>query len=364
MTSSFQRKVKSKLPDIPGTYPSLYTSHLLVSSGVPDLDTLLGGGLAVGTVLVISEDYSGNFSRLMLKYFLAEGVVHQHSLLVTDSSPDAKIITNNLPSFELNKSQENPSQVESESDEKMKIAWRYQGQNTTKESSNNINANASAHTFNLLKTVSNEVIEKCDKKVCEVDASNEDGSWRNSAYARAIKDLESKVKDGGFVIDPTGAAQHKNILRIGFQSLGLSLWGDLTQREKHLPKFLYCLRSVLRSCFGVAVVTIPSSILSLEHFRDSVLLLSDYCVSLESFEGDEKVNEVYKDYHGLLNIQKIQSLGNLGPPNQLIQDPSQLVFKSKRTKFVIEKFHLPPDLSETVSRDNKDKTMKKSDIDF
>ena len=52
------------------------------------------------------------------------------------------------------------------------------------------------------------------------------------------------------------------------------------------------------------------------------------------------------------------------PPNMLIQDPSQLVFKSKRTKFVIEKFHLPPDLSENVSRDNKDKTLKQTNIDF
>ena len=73
---------------------------------------------------------------------------------------------------------------------------------------------------------------------------------------------------------------------------------------------------------------------------------------------------MYRDYHGLLNIHKIQGLGSLGPPNMLIQDPSQLVFKSKRTKFVIEKFHLPPDLSENVSRDNKDKTLKQTNIDF
>ena len=103
---------------------------------------------------------------------------------------------------------------------------------------------------------------------------------------------------------------------------------------------------------------------SSEHFLDSILLLSDYCVSLQSFEGDEKVNEVYKDYHGLLAIHKLPSLGSLAPPAQLIQDPSQLVFKSKRTKFVIEKFHLPPDLSENVSRDSKDSTLKKTNIDF
>ena len=73
---------------------------------------------------------------------------------------------------------------------------------------------------------------------------------------------------------------------------------------------------------------------------------------------------MYKDYHGLLTIHRLPSLGSLAPPAQLIQDPSQLVFKSKRTKFVIEKFHLPPDLSENVSRDSKDSTLKKANIDF
>ena len=103
---------------------------------------------------------------------------------------------------------------------------------------------------------------------------------------------------------------------------------------------------------------------SLNKVRHKVLSLSDYFVSVQSFEGDEKVNVLYKDYHGLLDILKVQSLGSLAPPSQLIQDPGQLVFKSKRTKFLIEKFHLPPDLSENVARDNKDKTIKNKNIDF
>lgn len=98
--------------------------------------------------------------------------------------------------------------------------------------------------------------------------------------------------------------------------------------------------------------------------RHKVLSLSDYFVSVQSFEGDEKVNVVYKDYHGLVDIRAVQCLGSLAPPPQLIQDPAQLVFKSKRNKFVIEKFHLPPDLSESVSRDSKDKALKSKNIDF
>ena len=43
--------------------PSLYTGQLLSSCGVPDLDRLLGGGLALGSALVIEEDRAGLYSK-------------------------------------------------------------------------------------------------------------------------------------------------------------------------------------------------------------------------------------------------------------------------------------------------------------
>jgi len=362
--SSFQRKIKPKLPEIPGVSPSIYTNHLLASSGVPDLDVLLGGGLAIGTVLVLEEDLSGNYSKLLLKYFLAEGLVHNHSLLVTNSGVDGKPIVQNLPSFDIKSSVEDESASTTE-DDKMKIAWRYQNQNSTK----NFNSSVSnGHTFNLLKTVPNEVIEKCDIKVCDLedllDIEADERVWKNTAYCKLIQDIHEKVKSGGFLIDPAVKAEYKNILRIGGQSLGSLLWGDLQYSSRNMCTFLLSLRAIMRSCFGVAVITIPSNVLNVSDTREKVLACSDYVVQLESFEGEGVVNQVYKDYHGLLYINKIPCLGALAPPNHLIQDPSQLVFKSKRTKFVIEKFHLPPDLSENVARDQKDKSIKSKDLDF
>merc|ERR1711953_618384 len=126
--SSFQRKIKSKWADIPGVNPSIYTNQLLTSSGVPDLDDLIGGGLAVGSVILLEEDLSGNYSRLMLKYFLSEGLLHKHPLLVTDSSPDGKLITSSLPMFD---SKEGVDKEASSESDPMKIAWRYQSQNST-----------------------------------------------------------------------------------------------------------------------------------------------------------------------------------------------------------------------------------------
>ena len=112
----------------------------------------------------------------------------------------------------------------------------------------------------MLKTVPSEVLEKCDIKTCDIEGDSDDDQWRNSSYCKVIKQIEEKIKSGGFLIDPNVPGEHTNILRIGIQSLGLSLWGDLQHQQKHLPMFLYCLRSLLRSCFGVAVITIPSTL--------------------------------------------------------------------------------------------------------
>ena len=74
MASSFKKKRTSSKPSHPrGCRPSLYNAQLLVSSGVPSIDSLLGhnhvpfkqhfnfthictgGGLAVGTVLLVGK---------------------------------------------------------------------------------------------------------------------------------------------------------------------------------------------------------------------------------------------------------------------------------------------------------------------
>ena len=224
------------------------------------------GNIRITFVSSTTEDASANFSRLMLKYFLSEGVAHTHSLLVTNSSPDCKLITQSLPSFETGTtatdSSEGQGAENSSGDEKMKIAWRYQGQNTTKETNLNIsNVKRTSHTFNLLKTVPKEVLEKCDVTVCDIDACEDDGTWKNSSYLKVIQQLKLKVNSGGFLVEANAeTSEPRNVLRVGVQSVGLSLWGELDHQRSHLPKFLYSLRSVMRSCLGVAVVTLPSSL--------------------------------------------------------------------------------------------------------
>ena len=163
------------------------------------------------------------------------------------------------------------SEASSES-ETMKIAWRYQNQNSTK-SSNLATSQRSRHSFNLLKTIPSDLIEKSDVQICDIQPqASADDSWKNSSYYKLIKEIETKVKTGGFHIDPNVQQEHKDILRLGIQSFGASHWGELSQTaDGNLGKFLFCLRTILRSCFGVALITVPSHVLrSVE--RDSAAL--------------------------------------------------------------------------------------------
>ena len=74
----------------------------------------------------------------------------------------------------------------------------------------------------------------------------------------------------------------------------------------------------------------------------------NYALTVKSLP--KKDDSVYKDYHGILKLDKIDNMNTFTMP---LNDLSDRFFKIKRKKFIIEKMHLPPDLSETVSRSSK-----------
>ncbi|EPQ11952.1 Elongator complex protein 4 [Myotis brandtii] len=121
-----------RLVSIAGTRPSVRNGQLLVSTGLPALDQLLGGGLAVGTVLLIEEDKYNTYSPLLFKYFLAEGIVAGHTSLVASAKEEPADILQGLPAplLDDNCKKELGEDVHndetSEFNNKMKIAWRYQ----------------------------------------------------------------------------------------------------------------------------------------------------------------------------------------------------------------------------------------------
>ncbi|XP_050811104.1 elongator complex protein 4 isoform X7 [Gopherus flavomarginatus] len=303
--TSFQRKVpaSSRLAAIAGTRPSVRHGQLLLSSGLPSLDCVLGGGLAVGTLLLIEEDKYSIYSNLLFKYFLAEGIVCGHNLFVASAKEDPADILKELPAplfddAHKNQVHEKETAIKSkqESQESMKIAWRYQNLPRIE-----VSPAASArigHYYDVSKMVSPELLQST--------------KWHRFFLPEEMS-LHPEIKTCNMTCGYTRLLQ--SIQRIIYQE---GFDGSYPQNKAIMER---------------------------------VTNLSDTVVGLESFIGSEReTNPLYKDYQGLIHVHKIPRL------NSLICDVSgtkDLAFRLKRKLFTIERLHLPPDLSDTVSRSSK-----------
>ncbi|XP_053418839.1 elongator complex protein 4 isoform X2 [Nycticebus coucang] len=354
-----------RLVSIAGTRPSVRNGQLLVSTGLPALDQLLGGGLAVGTVLLIEEDKYNIYSPLLFKYFLAEGIINGHTVLVASAKEDPADILQELPApllddncrKELNEDVYDHKTPEFNS--KMKIAWRYQM--LPKMEARPVSSSRFGHYYDTSKRIPQELIEASKwhgfflpEKISST-LKVEPGSLTHG-YIKLLQFIQNIVYEEGFD-GSNPQKKQKNILRIGIQSLGSPLWGDdifcteNCDNSHSLTKFLYVLRGLLRTSLSVCIITMPTHLIQNKAVIARVTNLSDTVVGLESFIGSEReTNPLYKDYHGLIHIRQIPRLNNLICDESDVKD---LAFKLKRKLFTIERLHLPPDLSDTVSRSSK-----------
>ncbi|XP_074005519.1 elongator complex protein 4 [Numenius arquata] len=364
--TSFQRKAAagSRLAAVAGTRPSVRHGQLLLSSGLPSLDCVLGGGVAVGTLLLIEEDKYGLYSNLLFKYFLAEGVVCGHDLFVASAKEHPDNILKELPAPLLDDTYRNelgeeaPAVKSEEFQDSMKIAWRYQNLPTMEASPTSTKF---GHYYDVSKTMSPELFQsvKWHSFYLPEELSSQPKMKTcnmNSAYARLLQSIQRIIYQEGFDgSDPQ--RKQKNILRIGIQNLGSVLWGDDicssdTPEDIHsLTKFLYVLRGLLRKSLSACIITVPPHLIQNKAIMERVTNLSDTVVGLESFIGSEReTNPLYKDYHGLVHVHQIPRLNSLICD---VSDTKDLAFRLKRKLFTIERLHLPPDLSDTVSRASK-----------
>lgn len=135
MATSFVRGGKAAnriLP--PGTRPGLH-GQILTSSGLADLDKILGGGLPLGTLIVVLEDSFAPHHLILLRYFLAQGVQNQQSLFFTSPLPSPRSFLSTLPGVseshgekrgsQKTKGEEGGRSETQEKDDGLRIAWQY-----------------------------------------------------------------------------------------------------------------------------------------------------------------------------------------------------------------------------------------------
>ncbi|KAG8001485.1 Elongator complex protein 4, partial [Nibea albiflora] len=261
--TSFQKKTRSRLISIPGTRPSVQNGQLLVSTGVTSLDYLL------------EEDRYDSYSRMILKYFLAEGVVCRHELFVAAAQDNPDDILQELPApilddVAIHKPMEQPrlSCEPQDSMDAMKIAWRYQ--NLPKVQSALASSSRFGHYYDVSKTMEPEIRQAatCHRFYLpeHPTQSSPTHSTMLESYSALLKSLQEVIHREGFDV-AAPMTKSRNILRIGLHSLGSALWGDDlcchdNPKNVHaLTSFLYGLRALLRSSLSVAVVTVPSHLI-------------------------------------------------------------------------------------------------------
>lgn len=325
-------KDRMKLFKLQGARISIPKNQLLISTGLISLDSIIDGGLPVGTILLIEEDEYAIFSHLFIKYFLAEGIVSSHGLFVASLDDDPQKTVADLPS-PVTPDMESIYVCEKVSN--LKIAWRYKSVPRV-ESSPALGINiAFGHNFDLTKPLSKE--ELINKEIIYWPLNEE---LKGNVYNHLLKQLQGKIRDNGHFVDQSSI--RKSVLRVAVDRLGTPLWPDV---DTEVPRFLYCLRAILRHAYSSCIITLPTSILK-DETVERCEYLSDYVIRLESLANNS--NPAYSEYNGLLAIKKLAAINTLTPH---VPETRDWAFKLRRKRFIIEKLHLPPELQESQQRE-------------
>lgn len=105
----------------------------MTSTGIPSLDDVLGGGVPLSCSLVtLAPDPHSAYGELVVKYFAAQGLAANHTLVVVDGTPEEWLDGGmwmpgpSVAAKDVAKGEEREDEEGAEEGGKVKIAWRYE----------------------------------------------------------------------------------------------------------------------------------------------------------------------------------------------------------------------------------------------
>lgn len=216
---------------------------------------------------------------------------------------------------------------EAADDNDLRIAFRYQD---APKLDSIQRGNSSRINYDLMRKYDPEIIN--DYKNIKYFSFEDHQEAELSAFDIVIKDIQIFVEKNP-----------NDLVRMCISSIGSPLWytKDFTI---DLLKFLAKLKSIVRFNNVICFLSMPLHLVNLvdDQLIFKIRKLVDVNINLESFDNiDKQTNAVFKQYHGLLHIRKLQTLTALQSHKPETFD---LAFKLKLHRFVIEKLHLPPEL--------------------
>jgi len=335
--SSFKKRASAKgaPPPPPGTRVSAYNSSVLLSTGIASVDDILGGGCPLGSILLLEEDKDTSYAKLLVKYWVGQGLCcpNQRVVLVSsslDQSPQE--ILDKLPysddaatgsaaaqategqgvkTHDGNLTDDEDDGMAEGAKENMKIAFRYEGlkkfETSVKASSTVASSSESPYcsTFDLTKTL--DLTEAHHSRLSMLDVEATGG---RDAYGRALAHVRKQLEQ---------SAASGQAVKIALQSVASPGWGDFDVTT--VNRFLLSLKLLLRehAHSAAALVTLPGHMIrSLTGGPAHLRRLEWNCdsvIELESFAGSPSLNAVFPAYSGFLHIHRLPTPNSLLPPS-------------------------------------------------
>ncbi|KAJ2850016.1 Elongator subunit elp4 [Coemansia brasiliensis] len=371
--SSFRKRVPEsqvKLP--PATRLNPHSAQLLVSTGVPSLDDLLGGGMPVGGILMIEEDRQTGYSNTLLSYFSSQAIAAGHKLCVVNADQGVDLKAQ-LPGWTTSEtSQVETSASSRKDDEAMKIAWRYQNMPRVDSDDTPVGAGSAGSQevpfcdrFDLMLRIQPQAVDQAQVEIIDesrlFDMANS-AKYGGDIYECVLDKISEMINDGFSSLKPASTlAANRNILRIELASLGSGFWSG--SNSLSILKFLYRLRGMLRYSYAVCMISFPVHLYEESGVRLPIVRriehLCDAVIELESFEGtyakpadivarQMKGSTATQEYHGFVHIHKLPRLNSLTASMGRLSllhtgggSANNLAFRLRRKKFSIETYHLP-----------------------
>lgn len=312
-----------------GVIISPFSGVAVTSWGLRSIDNALSGGIPLSTLTLVSEDKPTSYHVPLTSYVTAQGIQHEHSIVIASFGMQPKQIINKLPAPVINTSSDD-ERIGGRND--MKIAWRYGSSNN---GMNNRNNNEKVNTdyisdFDLSKE---HAKISSNYPISSIPTCNTLDDLLNNINKHLIK-----------------ASKIKLLTRIIIHHLSPS---TSSSNINDIVNFLVRLRSLTRIHDAIAVVSchsLPYSVMR---------TVSDACLVIDSFHGKGAgVAGLGSQWLGVLVVKKIYSIRGVC----LSGRGDVWVFKRGRRKYSLERATAAPDDEVPDEQDEDDTGSNKTSV--
>lgn len=228
----------------------------LISFGHKDFDNIQGGGIPLGSILLILKDNYSNYSNILTKYFISEGISSKQNILLC-SDDNINIMKKNMENLPenvtiLNQSKDLPVEKD-KIDNTLQIAWQYK-----KYLNKTINQSQFCNTYNLSHKIQEDLLLSASIDYYKYNNKNTLGDLVNK--------LEESLKD------------ETKVTRIILDNLDIKM----IDNQFDLISFVINLHSIINKKPTVILLEITSDILT-DQVLNSIENQCDGVFHLESF---------------------------------------------------------------------------------